>query len=72
MAIISFIINSELSLEFAKKIKQNNDFEIHGLAVDNSLDSKLKDFFPEAGKAKILKGFDAHNIPLYKILNIQD
>tara|TARA_B110000014_G_scaffold264482_1_gene266709 strand:- start:12558 stop:13715 length:1158 start_codon:yes stop_codon:yes gene_type:complete len=30
------------------------------------IDSKLKDFFPEAGKAKILKGFDAHNIPLYK------
>ena len=43
MAIISFIINSEISLEFAKKIKQKNNFEIHGLAVDNSLDSKLKD-----------------------------
>ena len=41
MAIISFIINSEISLEFAKKVKQNYDFEIHGLAVDNSLDSKL-------------------------------
>ena len=43
MAIISFIINSDISLEFAKQIKNNNNFEIHGLAVDNSLDSKLKD-----------------------------
>ena len=43
MAIISFIINSDISLEFAKQIQNNNNFEIHGLAVDNSLDSKLKD-----------------------------
>lgn len=43
MAIISFIINSDISLEFAKQIKQNNDFEIHGLAVNNSFESKLKE-----------------------------
>jgi len=43
MAIISFIINSDISLEFAKQIQNNNNFEIHGLTVDNSLDSKLKD-----------------------------
>lgn len=62
MAIISFIINSELSLEFAKKIKQNNDFEIHGLAVDNSLDSKLKDSKIFNKIHKNIKSLSSHDI----------
>ena len=62
MAIISFIINSEISLEFAKKVKQNNDFEIHGLAIDNSLDSKLKDSKIFTKIHKNIKNLASHDI----------
>ena len=62
MAIISFIINSDISLEFAKQIKNNNNFEIHGLAVDNSLDSKLKDSKIFTKIHKKLKSLASHDM----------
>ena len=52
----------EISLEFAKKVKQNNDFEIHGLAVDNSLDSKLKDSKIFTKIHKNIKNLASHDI----------
>ena len=62
MAIISFIINSDISLEFAKQIKNNNNFEIHGLAVNNSLDSKLKDSKIFTKIHKKLNSLPSHDI----------